>query len=272
MICDRISMKVLKMLKYNYHTHTKRCGHAVGEDEEYVIAAIKAGYKILGFSDHGPYKNYSIPSIHMDWDQIDDYISSMRYLKEKYKDQITIYYGFEYEHIPSLIEERLYLKDKVDYMILGQHFIDPTNKYNFYQHLTDSQIIEYAESVCEALDTGLYTYVCHPEVFLYNQEGFNEACEKASRMIIEKAIHTDTPLEINIHGILLRGRVNFTNGYYYIYPHRDFWKLVSEYNAKCVVGIDAHNPKELLDMDTLNKALKEVEDLNLNILDNVILK
>ena len=39
-------------MKYCYHTHTKRCGHAVGEDEEYVIEAIKAGIKDLGFSDH----------------------------------------------------------------------------------------------------------------------------------------------------------------------------------------------------------------------------
>ena len=42
-------------IKYNYHTHTKRCGHAIGNDEDYVINAIKAGYKILGFSDHAPY-------------------------------------------------------------------------------------------------------------------------------------------------------------------------------------------------------------------------
>lgn len=39
----------------NYHTHTSRCGHAVGEDEEYVINAIKSGIKVLGFSDHVPF-------------------------------------------------------------------------------------------------------------------------------------------------------------------------------------------------------------------------
>ena len=39
---------------FNYHGHTKRCGHAVGEDEEYVQAAIAAGYSIIGFSDHAP--------------------------------------------------------------------------------------------------------------------------------------------------------------------------------------------------------------------------
>ena len=33
------------MIKANYHTHTARCGHAIGTDEEYVQAAIQAGLK-----------------------------------------------------------------------------------------------------------------------------------------------------------------------------------------------------------------------------------
>ena len=33
------------MNKNNYHTHTTRCYHASGKDEEYVKAAIKAGEK-----------------------------------------------------------------------------------------------------------------------------------------------------------------------------------------------------------------------------------
>ena len=36
------------MNKNNYHTHTTRCFHAIGKDEEYVKAAIKAGIKELG--------------------------------------------------------------------------------------------------------------------------------------------------------------------------------------------------------------------------------
>ena len=39
------------MQKFNYHSHTKRCGHAIGEDEEYVLAAIANGYTKMGFSD-----------------------------------------------------------------------------------------------------------------------------------------------------------------------------------------------------------------------------
>ena len=35
----------------NYHTHTTRCRHAAGSDEEYVRCAIDNGLQILGFSD-----------------------------------------------------------------------------------------------------------------------------------------------------------------------------------------------------------------------------
>lgn len=40
---------------YNLHSHTYRCHHAKGTDEEYVLSAIKNGYTEMGFSDHAPY-------------------------------------------------------------------------------------------------------------------------------------------------------------------------------------------------------------------------
>ena len=33
------------MQNFNYHSHTERCGHAVGSDEAYVKEAIKNGYR-----------------------------------------------------------------------------------------------------------------------------------------------------------------------------------------------------------------------------------
>ena len=71
----------------NYHTHTKRCHHAKGEDEQYVRAAIKAGLEIIGFSDHGPWPYEDFAStIRMTVDEAQDYIDSVRKLREKYKD------------------------------------------------------------------------------------------------------------------------------------------------------------------------------------------
>jgi histidinol phosphatase-like PHP family hydrolase len=42
-------------MKVNLHTHTYRCNHAHGTDEEFVQAAIETGYTKLGFSDHNPF-------------------------------------------------------------------------------------------------------------------------------------------------------------------------------------------------------------------------
>ena len=45
----------------NYHTHTTRCGHAEGTEEEYILTALRCGYKVLGFSDHTPWA-YATPA------------------------------------------------------------------------------------------------------------------------------------------------------------------------------------------------------------------
>ena len=45
----------------NYHTHTTRCGHAEGTEEEYILTALRCGYKVLGFSDHTPWA-YATPT------------------------------------------------------------------------------------------------------------------------------------------------------------------------------------------------------------------
>lgn len=39
----------------NYHTHTPRCNHAVGREQDYIQRALEGGLKELGFSDHSPY-------------------------------------------------------------------------------------------------------------------------------------------------------------------------------------------------------------------------
>ena len=48
-------MHKLTGIDYNYHTHTFRCGHAYGTDEEFVLEAINQGFRFIGFADHGIY-------------------------------------------------------------------------------------------------------------------------------------------------------------------------------------------------------------------------
>ena len=108
----------------NYHTHTQRCGHAIGEDREYIEQAVKNGFKILGFSDHCPwvFPDDYVSDMRMSPQMVDDYFQSLTDLKKEYQNDIKIYIGFESEYIPELVEAQdKFLADyPVDYMILGR--------------------------------------------------------------------------------------------------------------------------------------------------------
>ena len=258
----------MSMFPYNYHTHTRRCGHASGSDEEYVLAAIKAGYKVLGFSDHAPYRDYPHPGSHMDWEQLEDYISSINALKEKYKDQITILLGTESEYYPYCLEERKELRSMLDYMLLGQHYDHPSGKgVNYFKENTDEEILVYAKTVVEAADSGLYSYLCHPDVFMNHQNDFTKACEEAAHMIGQACERNQLPVELNVRGVM-KGKKPFPNGDQYWYPHKDFWRILAKYDLKVVVGIDAHAPDDLLETEFIDEGIKELSDLNLTFIDH----
>lgn len=258
---------------FNLHTHTARCGHAVGTDDEYVQAALKAGYKFLGFADHAPYKGISRSRARMDWEQLDEYLVSMQRIKEKYAGQIEIKIGFETEFYPEWLEERKKLLARVDYLLLGQHFETPyiNDGAEYFDHNSDEEIIHYGETVCKGMETGIFTYVCHPDVFLNGQSEFTEACAKVAHMIAAKAVETDMPLEVNIRGVQ-KGYKHFDRGLRYYYPHRDFWEIVAQYPVKCLYGIDAHDPADIMDLASVQDAYDELKDLGLNFIDNPLVR
>ena len=66
-------------MRTNYHTHTTRCLHATGSDEEFVLSAIKGGYQELGFSDHTPWKYHTdyVSDIRMIPEELPEYVESL---------------------------------------------------------------------------------------------------------------------------------------------------------------------------------------------------
>lgn len=252
--------------KFNYHTHTKRCGHAHGEDREYVKEAIRQGYTTLGFSDHAPYRDLPSPRIRMNWDQLDDYIASINELKKEYEGIIDIRVGLETEFYPEYLDEKKELRDKVDYMILGQHFMKPTGEGTLFRTNSNDELLEYAERIVQALDTGLYTYLCHPDLYILKQPEFNETCERVAHMICKKAEETNTPLEVNIHGVY-RGRYDYGMGEQYAYPNKTFWSIASQYNVRCLYGIDAHEIDQITDsLHIIDEVKKELKGLKLHFI------
>ena len=113
------------MLK-NYHSHTERCGHAWGTDDEFVLAAIDAGFQVLGFSEHTPWP-FADGYQEIDTrqrirvEELEEYIAAVQALKEKYRDRIQIKVGLECESFPQYFDWLKTIRPKLDYLILGVH-------------------------------------------------------------------------------------------------------------------------------------------------------
>ncbi len=234
-------------MRRNYHTHTTRCGHAVGTDRAYVESAIARGLKTLGFSDHVPMpfadgheSNYRVPIR-----QLDNYVQSVLSLREEYRNEIEIQLGFEAEYYPDRFEAMLDLLRPypVDYLLLAQHFVDSSERiYNTNPQSNQDAFRLYTDRCLEAMATGRFTYLAHPDLFyfigdpnVYRRE-VTRLCEGAKAMRV--------PLELNMLG--LREHRN--------YPSSRFWKIAGPLGCTVVLGCDAHAPEDVADPENLREA------------------
>ena len=154
----------------NYHTHTVRCHHAIGTEREYIETAIARGLKILGFADHSPqlFPGDYYSNFRMYPEQAENYVSTLRRLRDEYKNDIDILIGFETEYYPEIFERLIEFLAPydIDYMILGQHFIDneyDTSIYSGFSTSDESRLERYTNAVLEGLSTGKFSYVAHPD-------------------------------------------------------------------------------------------------------------
>ena len=254
----------MNKLVYCYHCHTKRCGHATGEDEEYVKAAIKLGIKRLGFSDHIMLPGYSQPGVRGDFCEIEGYLNSIHSLREKYKDQIEILVGFEAEYIEELVEYYKEILDTkvIDYLIMGQHSTGREGKIIGYFHRDSSieDVRRYVDDVIVGIKTGLFKYVAHPDLYMLFQSEWNDELEEQGRRILKACEEYNTPIEINIWGL----KRNSLDGYSYSYPNEHFFELIKDNNIKVVIGMDAHNP-EFFSQENVDAAFEFAKRHNINI-------
>lgn len=250
------------MLTANYHTHTKRCGHAVGEDEEYVLNAIKAGIKVLGFSDHAPFPEED-PRMRMSLTMLDDYIRSVHDLKEKYKDRITIYCGIELEYFADEWETLTMLRETMDYCILGQHSHTVLGKKN-HQVQTADELWTYVNDIEAACEHHLCDYIAHPDYCMWSWPRIDADVCRAAELIADISLKYDIPLELNCGSGVSRDVREYPDGYRYGYPTRVFFEEFARRQCRIVIGLDAHNPDFLLTDKYLNRALSVCYGLDIN--------
>lgn len=249
----------------NYHTHTARCGHAFGTDEQYVIEAIKAGFQTLGFSDH-----FMVPDIQRNY----EYFESIALLKEKYKNQIDIKIALEVEYYEYYLPfyKKILAEKQVDYLIFGNHFyVDPKNKdrTNAISFLDDIDCKEkldlYYQTMEKAVETGLFKYIAHPDVFMKSYQKWDEYTISLSHKIAALLEKYNLYAELNGQGYRSRKRMIYQGKEIPTYPFAEFFKILSQYNIRFVIGCDAHSPNGFND-----ESVKFMQDMARKLKLNVV--
>ncbi len=250
----------------NYHTHTWRCNHAVGDEDSYVKAALEQGFSILGFSDHTPYRfpdDYR-SAIRMTLEQLPEYRDVVLSLRKKYAGRIEIPLGLELEYYPDCLPHLLpILRDQgIEYLLLGQHFLGNEAGQPYSGRATeDVSILEcYCRQSMDAMQTGLFSYFAHPDLIHFT--GDDKTYRSHMRRLCREARSCNLPLEINMLGIW-SGRH---------YPDIRFWELAAEEGCSVILGCDAHAPEHLKRVDAEEKALEIITHCGLPLLETVSLR
>ena len=246
-------------MKANYHTHTARCGHAFGTDDEYVLAAIDQGFDVLGMSDHvpWPYKSGFVHhGVRMPVTQMDEYVQTMRRFKEKYADQISLRIGFECEYFPEYMDWLAEMKQEkqLDYLIFGCHY-DTTDEGGFYFGNVSNakQLVRYVDSALAGIDTGLFAYLAHPDVFLRRYQRIDENVRAAAKDLSQACKAKNLPMEYNLHDRYRLGPAGEGG-----YPHPEFFDIAFDAGVNVIIGVDAHEPEELSNPAQRDRAEREL--------------
>lgn len=258
------------MQKFNYHTHTRRCGHADNNmtDEDFVKLFIKKGFTKVAFTDHCPEKERIDfrENMRMEYNEKDNYLNSIKSLKEKYKNIIEIETGFEVEYLPGQEENLFKLKNETDKIILGQHFIYNNDKSKLLiirrHKFSDEEALKYAEYIKTAIEKQIPDIIAHPDIYMLSRDNYTEVDEKVARIICSTAEKYGIPIEINLTqpNLFIIGEREKI-----IYPCKEFWKIASEYkNLKVLYGIDAHFEHQIMNYE------KAIEIANKHIGQDII--
>jgi histidinol-phosphatase (PHP family) len=228
------------------------CRHAVGTVDDYVRKAIALGFDSIGMSDHAPFEELKDRSVRMKPEELEIYLDSCDTAVRTYGERIRVLKGIEIEYFPSHAAYYPMLLKRLDYLALGQHYVDdPGNRNDLcsvYALVNERLIRTYGATIVAGIKSGLFAFVCHPDIMLYGWGKFDDVAREVSISIIEAARTYNVPLEINANGIR-KGIRQLADGERYLYPRKEFWEIVRTIGAKVIISSDAHSPDLLWDRD-----------------------
>lgn len=159
----------------DYHIHTRLCGHARGEIEEYVHQAMAVGLGEMGFSDH--LYLYFLPAgdrdpeLAMAEEQTETYIAWVRDMQARFP-EIRIRLGIEADYAPGHETQLARILETYpwDYVLGSVHYVDgwgfdnPRYLDRWATEEVDTVYRKYFDLVQDAARTGLFDIMAHVDL------------------------------------------------------------------------------------------------------------
>ncbi|MGN0866650.1 MAG: histidinol-phosphatase [Oligosphaeraceae bacterium] len=234
----------------NFHTHTYHCRHATGTPGDYCREALAQGISTLGFSDHAPWPDGKWKEVRMPQDELDAYFREIQEARQEFP-RLEIHAGLECEYRPDLgsytHDAFLDTPGRCEYLVLAIHdYRDPRGEWCSSWHLHDTrQYLDYARYAVQAMESGLFAFLAHPDLFLVARGAWDDNAREAARLIAQAAQDTRTPLELNAAGLRRPFVVDDSGLKRRPFPYIGFWEIAAQYQIQAVVSSDAHTPQDV---------------------------
>jgi histidinol-phosphatase (PHP family) len=237
------------MLRFDYHTHHHRCGHAVGSIHDYCEAALNLGLTTFGVSDHGPAYwldgDHAQPQTQMACSAVSGYVAEVQLERENYEGRLDIKVGLEADWIPGRTDDLKQILDNnpFDYVLGSVHYI--LGRSIFARTRWDSEdasdvYTAYYEELCRAAASGLFDILSHlTAVEAYGPPIDPSLAGSLYPMVADAIKDSGCVVELNTSGYRKRPHADdpFPN-------HRLLAELVSR-RVPLTFGSDCHAPHEV---------------------------
>lgn len=249
------------MIPYNYHTHS-HYSDGSNAPEDYIVEAIKQGFKGLGFSEHSalPFVN----TFALQAGNEEAYCKEINELKAKYSDQIEIYLSLEADYIPGINQGFKELKEglNLDYLIGSVHlvrehisnnnlwFIDGPRSEIYDEGINQifggdvrKAVTAYWQQVNNMVETETFDVIGHLDKIKMHNHGrwfseqdkwYTDLVNETINLIAEK----NSLVEVNTRGLYKGRSDSLFPGEYII--HKLYQKGIG-----IILSSDAHLPKEI---------------------------
>jgi histidinol-phosphatase (PHP family) len=229
--------------------------------EEIVLASIQAGLNSIGFSSHAP---IPFPSLwNMKAADVANYQNEIERLKQRFKDEIEIYTGFEIDFIPHYTSKNYFRKVGLTphYTIASVHYLDFLDENEAWEIDGNPEIFQIGVQQLYHGDLKAvvkrYFYVMMemieqltPDILghidkikiqpLLHQSGICNTPFYFGLVneTLDLCAENDVMVEINNRGIYRNLTTTF-------YPSPEIVKMMYEKQIKIVLNTDAHQTSEL---------------------------